>query len=178
MRLLQLQLPIDQLAVGAYPVLRRAGILYHHGQVGKGLAVAGLRHLAHNLLLVDVLLQRQQYLVGVDGLNQVVGYLRADGLLHDVLLLALGDHHYGHGRRHAALLDARQRLQAAQARHVLVKQHQVEGLLAAEVDGVGSVGSLHHLVAFLLQKQDVGAQQLNLVVNPQQSSIAHSLIGL
>ena len=67
---------------------------------------------------MDVLLQRQQYLVGIDGLDEVIGNLLADGLVHDVLLLALGDHHDGH--LWCNLLNALQGLQATESGHHLV----------------------------------------------------------
>ena len=44
---------------------------------------------------MDILLQGQQDLIGVDGLDEVVGNLLSDGLVHDVLFLALGDHNDG-----------------------------------------------------------------------------------
>ena len=83
--------------------------------------VLALRHLCLYLATVDVLLERQQYLVGVDGLDKVVGNLLSDGLFHDVLFLALGNH--DHGQRGMQLLDALESLQTAKARHLLVKQY-------------------------------------------------------
>ena len=68
------------------------------GHLERGRDAAELRTvvggglLGHQLLLVHVLLDREQHLVGVDGLDEVVGDLRPHGLVHDVLLLALGDH--------------------------------------------------------------------------------------
>ena len=53
-----------------------------------------------------------------------------------------------------------------QARHLLVEEHQVEGLRPALVDGVGSVADGHDLVAFLFEEDDVGLQQLYLVIDP------------
>ena len=48
---------------------------------------------------------------GVDGLNQVIGYLRTNGLVHDVLLLIFRHHHHGH-RGHDML-----RMQKEEANH-------------------------------------------------------------
>ena len=70
--------------------------------------IARLHRLSDNLLAVDVLLQRQQYLVGIDGLDEVVGNLLADSLVHDVFLLTLCHHDDRHLRCH--LLDALQGL--------------------------------------------------------------------
>ena len=108
---------------------------------------------------------RQQNLVGVDGLDQVVGNLLSDGLLHDVLLLALGHHH--HRQRRLQLLDLLQRLQSAETGHLFVEQHHVEVPLTALVDGVGTVRDRHHLVAFLLEEQQVCPQLFYLVVHPK-----------
>ena len=115
---------------------------------------------------MDVLLQRQQYLVGVDGLDEVVGNLLADSLVHDVFLLALGHHHHRHLRRH--FLDAFQGLQTAQARHHLVEQYQVESSFLTFLNGIGAIAYRHDFVAFLFQKEQVGTKQLYLVVSPEQ----------
>ena len=100
-----------------------------HGNLLKLLLILALRHLGFQFSAVNVLLQREQDLIGIDGLDEIVGYLLADGLIHDILFLALGDHHHGGGRRQ--LFDALQRLQTAEARHLLVEQHQVERSFAA-----------------------------------------------
>lgn len=97
---------------------------------------------------MDILLQREQYLVGVDRLDEVVGNLLSDGLLHDVFFFAFGHHYYR--QRRLQLLNALQGLQAAKSWHLLVEEHQVETPFAALVDGVGTVAHGHHLVAFLL----------------------------
>ncbi len=72
---------------------------------------------------LEVLLQRKQDLVRVHRLDQVIVDLAADGLLHDVLLLALGDHDHGH--RGVAVLDPVQRFQPAEPGHVLVQEDDV-----------------------------------------------------
>jgi len=64
------------------------------------------------------------------------------------------------------LLDALQCLQSAQARHLLIEEHQVERPFTAQVDGIGAVAGASHLVAFFLQEDDVGLQQFHLIVYP------------
>jgi hypothetical protein len=49
-------------------------------------------------------------------------------------------------------------LQAPHARHRLVKEHHVELGLAHELERVLAVGGGRHLVALLLEEQDVGFQ--------------------
>src|SRR5690625_3361434 len=61
-------------------------------------------------------LQRQEDLAWIDRLRQVVADLAAEGLLHQVLLLALGDHHHGHIGRE--LLDFGERLERSEERRV------------------------------------------------------------
>ena len=95
-----------------------------------------------------VLFQRQQYLIGVHGLDQIVGYLLTDGLVHDVLLLALGHHH--HWSLWCQLLDVLQGFQTAESWHHFVQQHQVEGTLPAFLDGISTVGHSYHFIAFFL----------------------------
>ena len=161
----QLQFPVHQPLVDFHPVLPGAAVHDLHGNLLELLLILALCHLGLYLAAMDVLLQRQQNLVGVHGLDEIVGNLLPDGLLHDVLLLALGDHHHGRGRRN--LLDALQRLQPAESRHLLVEQYQVEGALLAQVYGIGAVAGGGHFVALLLEEDDMGLQQLHLIVDPQ-----------
>ncbi len=113
---------------------------------------------------MDVLLQGEEDLVGVDGLDEIVGNLRPYGLVHDVFLLALGDHDNGCCRLY--LLDVLQCFETAQARHHLVEKYQVEGLLPALVDGIGAVADGNDFVSFLLKEQNVGFEEFNLIVDP------------
>ena len=161
----QLQLPVHQALVHIYPVVPRAAVGYLHGYLLEVLLVLALRNLRLDGLTVDVLLERQENLVGVHGLDEVVGYLLSDGLLHDVLLLALGNHH--HGYRGINLLELAQGFQSADTRHLLVEQHEVEVALTAQVEGIGTVAYGHDFIAFLLKEHDVALELLNLVVYPE-----------
>ena len=102
-----------------HPVFVATAVLYLHSYLLKLLLILVLCNLGLQLAAVNVFLQREQYLVGVYRLDQVVGNLLSDGLVHDVLLLTLGDHHHGRGRRY--FLDALQRFQSAQTRHLLIE---------------------------------------------------------
>lgn len=93
----------------------------------KALLIAGLCDLSNDLTLVDILFQRQQNLIGVDGLDQIVGYFAADGLVHDVFLLAAGYHDHGSGRLN--LLDLLQGFESGDAWHHLVEQDKVVSAL-------------------------------------------------
>ena len=167
----KLLFPVCQALINLHPVLERTGVAYLHSYLSEVLLIARLRHLGDYLLLMDILLQRQQYLSGIDGLYQVVGNLRTDGLVHDVLFLALGNHHHGCCRKD--FLYASQCLQAADARHVLVEQYQVVRLLGTLLQSIESVGYGVHFISFFLKKQDVSLQQLNLIINPKQSVCSH-----
>ena len=144
----QLEFPMHEPAVDVHPVVDGAAVANLGGDVEEVLLVTALGHLGDDFLAVDVLLQRQQYLVGVHGLDEVVGDFGTDGLVHDVLFFALRHHHNGGGRRD--FLDLLQRFQTREAGHHLVEQHQVEGLLPALVDGIGAVAHCCHIVTFLL----------------------------
>ena len=159
-------LPVGQAAIDLGPVGEGGGVADLHTYLAEILLVGGLRHFGDNLALVDVLLQGQEYLRGVDGLDEVVGNLGADGLVHDVFLLALRDHDNGYGGQH--LLDAGQGLEAADARHVLVEQDEVVGLLGTAFEGVETVGHGVNRVTFLFEEEDMGLQELYLVVNPKK----------
>ena len=112
------------------------------------LLVASLHSLGDDLLAMDVLLERQQNLVGIDRLDKIVGNLLTDSLIHNVLFFALRYHDNRHLRGN--LLDTLQRLQAREARHHLIEQHQVKGALLAFLDGVRAIGHRNDLIAFLL----------------------------
>ena len=87
---------------------------------------------------MQIFLQRQQYLVGIDRLDQIVGDAIAYRLVHDILLLRLGDHDDGHiGMR---LVDAGQGLQAGQAGHILVEQHESVLSGVERLEGIDAVG--------------------------------------
>jgi len=161
----ELQLPVHQLPVHLHPVLVCAAVGYLHAYLLEMLLVAALRHLGLYLAAVYVLFQHKEYLVGVHGLDEIVGYLLSDGLLHDVLLLALSNHHHWGGG--LKVLYALKRLKTAQTWHLLVEEHQVETAVSAHVNGIAAIAHSGHSVAFLLQKDDVGLEQLHLIVYPQ-----------
>ena len=92
--LAEFQLPTYQLAINVDPILPTATVHNLHGQLLELLLIVGLYSLSHDFPTVYVFLQCQQNLVGVDGLDKIVSYLLSNGLVHDVLLLALGYHHH------------------------------------------------------------------------------------
>ena len=55
----------------------------------------------------------------------------------------------------------------AHSDRVLIEQHEVKGPLLTLLDGVGTVADRHHLVAFLLEEQQVCPQLFYLVVHPK-----------
>ena len=124
-----------------------------------------------DVVLVEVLFDGEEELVGVDGLDEVVGYLRADGLVHDVLFLAL--RHHDDGRGGLYVFDLPKCLQSRQSGHHLVEQNQVECLATAGFDGVDTIADRHDFVAFHLQKTDVAFQEFYLVVGPSNQSVVH-----
>ena len=65
----QFQLPAYQSFVDVCPVLPRATVHNLHGYLLELLLVALLNGFRHNLATVYVLFQRQQYLIGVHGLD-------------------------------------------------------------------------------------------------------------
>ena len=114
---------------------------------------------------MQVLLDRHKYLVGIHGLDQVVGNVVAYSLVHDVLFLALGDHDYGRLRRY--LLDTLQSLKSGKTGHVLVENYHVEMARLHELEGVVAVVHRYWFVAFRAEKHYVGFEQVDLVVGPE-----------
>ena len=162
---LQFDLPACQTAVDRTPVGEGVGHLQRGGDASEFRTVVGRRLLGYELLLVDVLFDRQEHLIGVHGFDEVVGDLRSDGLVHDVLLFALRYHDYG--RRGAYLFDFRKRFEPRHAGHHLVEDNQVVGRLRGHVDGVVTVVAGVYLVSFPLQKENMGLEQLHFVVHPE-----------
>jgi hypothetical protein len=78
--------------------------------IGRG------RPFGYQPFIVDDLFQAEQDLVGVDGFDQVIGDLAADGVVHEVLRLILGDQH--DGRLLVVLFDLGQGFQTGDTRHV------------------------------------------------------------
>ena len=69
----QFEFPMHQPAVEFLPLVGGKLFAQLHADAPEVLAVAGLCHLLHNLALVYILFECEQYLLGVDGLYQVVG---------------------------------------------------------------------------------------------------------
>ena len=167
----QFQFPVHQFAVHFHPILVGERVVYLHPDAPELRAVRAGGVLRHDFLLVDVLLQREQYLAGVDWLGQVVGYLVADGHVHDVFLLAFRNHHHGHVR--VKFFHMCQCLQPAQAGHIFVQKDDVERVLPHHVNGILAVRGRLHVIPFFFQKQDVRAEQVHLVVRPKYFVLSH-----
>lgn len=48
-----------------------------------------------DLFVVEIFLYGEENLIGIDRLDEVIGYFVSDGLVHDVFFFALGDHDDG-----------------------------------------------------------------------------------
>ena len=123
-----------------------------------------------------VFLDGQQQLIGIDRLDEVIGDLVANRLVHDALLLALCHHHHRHIR--VDLFDQRKGLQACQAGHILIQEDDVKRLLLAAVNRILSTDYSHHLVALILQKKDMRFQEVDLIIRPKYliNLYCHSLL--
>ena len=105
----QLQLPAHQTLIDVAPFFPCPTVHNLHGYLLELLLITRLHGLGDDFLPMDVLLQRQQNLVGIHGFDQVVGNLLSDSLVHNVLLFTLGHHH--HRQLGGNLLDALQGFQ-------------------------------------------------------------------
>ena len=125
---------------------------------------------------MEILFDGEEELVGVDGFDEVVGYLIADGLVHNALLFALSNHDDGHGW--VNLLDRGKGLKSGESGHVLIEEDEVEGLFAATVYRVLSADDGRHVVAFLFEEKDVGLEEVDLIVGPKDLVSFHNGWGL
>ena len=71
----QLQFPVNQSFVHVHPIIPSTTVVYLHADLHEVLLITALRHLTLYLPAVDILLKRQKDLVGVDGLDEIVGDL-------------------------------------------------------------------------------------------------------
>ena len=113
---------------------------------------------------MNVLFDRQQDLIRIDRFDQVVGNFRADRLVHDVLLLAFGDHN-DRGHR-PDLLDARQGFETGQTGHHFVEDDQIVLFRSSQIDRIVPVVAGLDVVPFPLKEQNVGLEEVDLVVDP------------
>ena len=145
-----------------------------HGQLAELPHVGRLGLLALNPSVVQDLLDGHQDLVGVDRFDQVVADFGTNRLLHDALLLALGDHDDGQLRPLG--LDALKRLNAIQARHVFVQEHDVVGVLVHPFKRFHPAVDSGHVVPLLVEEQHVGPEQFDFVVSPKNVWSCHARV--
>ena len=163
--LLEFDLPIDEFLVDLRPVVGGEGVVDLHADATKLLLIALGGGGGDDVVLVEVLFDGEEQLVGVDRLDKVVGNPVTDSLIHDALLLALGDHDDGHGG--VDLLDGDQGFESGESGHILIEEDEVKSLFATAVDSVLSADDGRHVVAFLFEEEDVRLEEVDLVVSPE-----------
>ena len=171
LRFTQRGVPMHQAPVHFRPLLGIQAATEFHGKLTELAHVCRLGLFTAQASVVQNLFDRQQDLVGVDGLDQVIADFRSNGLLHDVFLLALGDHDDGHVG--VPGLDALQGLDPIQTGHVFVQKHHIKRLCFHLIQGFHPTVDACHVVPLLVEKQDVWLQQLNFVVGPKNLWSSH-----
>ena len=166
-RLLQFKFPVHQALKNGRPIRSIQSIHQLHRDFAEFTLV--IRHglLAHEAALIQVLLDGEQDLVGVDRLDQVIADFGADGFLHDVLLLTLGDHDDRQMR--PLVLDAGEGFQPVQTRHLLIQKDQIEYLHSELFQRFNSAVDRRHVKPFAFKEQEVRLQQINFVVGPKDA---------
>ena len=119
----QFQVPVHQFAIQLHPLVVSQPSRQFHSYLAKLLLIRHRAAFALQSPGIGVLLDGQQYLIGVDRLDKIVADLPAEGFIHDVLLLALGYH--DNRNLGVARLNLCKGVKAAQSRHILVKKHNV-----------------------------------------------------
>lgn len=127
----------------------------------------------HNKLLVlQVFLDHQQNLTGIDWLDQVVIDLGSDGLVHDLLLFILGNH--DHREPGAKCFDLAQSIQSGKSGHVFVQKNHIEMLLGTTFHGFRTVVHRRNRTALAFQEHDVTPKQVDLIIRPQNFIVLHT----
>ena len=173
-RIAQREVPMAQPAVDLGPFLCVQPATQLHGQLAELPHVGRLGLLALNPSVVQDFLDRHQDLVGVHRLDQVVADFGTNRLLHDALLLALGDHDDGQLRPLG--LDALKRLDAIQTWHVFVQEHDVVGVLVHPFKRFHPAVDSGHVVPLLVEEQHVGPEQFDFVVSPKNVWSCHARV--
>ena len=134
-----------------------------------------LRHvIARPLALLEPVrfeetLQREENLRRAHRLDQIVVDALPDRLVHERFRFVLRDQHDRDGW--VLVLDRFERGKPAEPGHRFVEQDDVELLARGTRDGVISIGDGGDLVALRFQEQDVGLQEVDLVIGPKNFSI-------
>ena len=103
---------------------------------------------------MQVFLDREKYLIGVNRFNEIVGYFVANSLVHNIFFLTLGNHY--HRYFGVSFFDAAQCLQTAQSGHILVQNYQVEFLFFAHLKGIDTIRYGCEIVSLLCEKKYMG----------------------
>ena len=116
-----------------------------------------------------MLLYEQQNLAWIYWLDDIIGNLTADSLIHNILLLGLSDHNHWRGR--ADILYQRQGLKACHTGHHLVKDNHIVGVLGNHIYSIVTVvAGINHATA-ILERENMWLEQLYLVVYPKDFSV-------
>ena len=164
---LEVEVEPDELLVDLHPLGGRQRPAEPSRELSESLEVILLHLLAADAVALQEPLAREEDLLGVDRLDEVVRDLPPDGVLHQVLLLGLRDHH--DGRLGAVLLDPLQRVQPTQPGHLLVQEDDVEAVALDAVHGVGAVGDGLDVEALGFEEEDVRLEEVDLVVGPEDA---------
>ena len=81
-------------------------------------------------------LDGEEDLVGVDRFDKVIRDLAAEGFVHDVFLLALGDHY--HWQLGSQSLDLSEGVESTDSRHVFIKEDEVKFFFGKLVECFGT----------------------------------------
>ena len=113
---------------------------------------------------MEIFLYRQQNLLRIHRLYQIVGNLIAHGLVHNVFFLTLGNHYdrdMGCGK-----LDSLQGFKSGKTGHILVEDYQVEVLPGNEFKSVGAAAGSDHIVALAFEKHYMRFEKVDFIIGP------------
>src|SRR5256885_3579502 len=110
-------------------------------------------------------------LARLDRLHEVVVHLDPDRLAQRALVLALRDHHDGHGGVERA--DLADQLESASPRHLLVQQHDAVGLAPQQRERVVAMGRGGHREPLVLEEAPVRGESFDFVIHPEDGFRPH-----
>ena len=120
--------------------------------------------LADDFVLMDMLFEAEQYLIRINRFDKIVGNFLTDSLLHNTLLLTLGNHH--HRQFRMKTLNLLQGFESCQAGHILIEKDDVQGFGPAYIDSILPIVGGKDFIVFVAQIDDIGFEKVDLVVCP------------
>ena len=166
-RFLELQFPVHELFIEFLPRFCILGIVHAERNAREILSIAHFGVLLSDFLCVDVLFERKENLHRIDRLQEIVGDLSTDGLIHQIFGFILRYHHHGH--LWMQCLNSGEGFESRESRHILIEKDEVKGLRFAQIDCISTVVGSGDVVSSFFEEDAMRTKEVYFIVNPEKS---------